>query len=133
MDRRAEDEVIQEHDHKPKSFKRSPLLIAKLVDLALANTGKKLKSFCILRRLATLLEDHDDMGAFFCAPQNSFQVADAGDDDDDDNVYCCHVDYANDDLPKGNWQRADKSLSIKLVNNRELLKICNKPNCLKLN
>lgn len=78
------------------------------------------------------------MGAFF-APlktENSFQVADAGDDhddDDDDNVYCCHVDYANDDFPKGSWQHADKSLSIKLVNNRELLKICNKPNCLKLN
>lgn len=29
--RRAEDEVIQEHDHRAKSFKRSPLLIAKLV------------------------------------------------------------------------------------------------------
>lgn len=45
------------------------------------------------------------MGAFL-APlktENSFQVADAGDDhddDDDDNVYCCHVDYANDDFPK---------------------------------
>lgn len=77
--------------------------------------------------------------ALFLAPlktQNSFQAADAaGDHDDDvgnDNVYCCHVDYANDDFSKGSWPRADKSLSIKLPNNRELLKICNKPNCLKL-
>lgn len=40
------------------------------------------------------------MGAFFfCLTRNSFQVTD-DDDDYDDNVYFCHVDYANDDMPE---------------------------------
>lgn len=61
------DEVIQEHDdHKVESFKRSPLLIRQLAyQRAYQHWLKKSYSHSALFSIATLLEDHDDMGAFF--------------------------------------------------------------------